>query len=527
MGGTSMATPLTAGAAALAREWLVEKRGFTHPSAALMKAVLLNGAMNISPGQYGTGVTREIPAAVPNRVTGWGRVDLLAGLSPNPPRQIWLQDTATGLSTGGQATYTLHVGGSASQAAQAVDAPLANADVQEQVEATPVPEEILSAQSTPEPPAERSATDKRTVELSLGSAGAGQAHASVMTDPQAPDAPVNLVLDDGSLESNIGLNDTGLGVAYQFIWLNRFTPAAGEFPFDLEQIQVLFDGTGGVFAGDAIDLAVYQDADGNPANGATLLRVIHDTVKADNGTTWSVYNLATPVAVSGPGDVLIAVINRFVVDGVSPPSYPAALDESSDLLRSWVGYWILEPPDPPTLPPDYEFGLISTVTSGAFNGNWLIRGYGTTTGGPTPTPTRTPTATATQPTPTGTPPTPTPTPVTGGPLRITLAWTDYPGSPAAGKALVNDLDLEVIAPNGTHYYGNSGLYTTGQCYRAPHWDACNNVEGVLVPTAAYGNYTIIVHGYNVANGPQPFAVVASGDNLLVGGNKVFLPMLRR
>lgn len=108
-------------------------------------------------------------------------------------------------------------------------------------------------------------------------------------------------------------------------------------------------------------------------------------------------------------------------------------------------------------------------------------------------------------------------PQTGGPFRITLAWTDYPGEPAAAKALVNDLDLEVIAPDGTHYYGNQGLYTSGQCLRSGKWDACNNVEGVIIPDAPYGTYTIIVHGHNVAQGgSQPFALVASGDNLHEG-----------
>jgi hypothetical protein len=57
------------------------------------------------------------------------------------------------------------------------------------------------------------------------------------------------------------------------------------------------------------------------------------------------------------------------------------------------------------------------------------------------------------------------------------------------------------------------------------------VEGVLIANAPYGNYTILVHGYNIPNGPQPFAVVASGDSLLGGSSnlnkKVYLPMQRK
>ena len=36
----------------------------------------------------------------------------------------------------------------------------------------------------------------------------------------------------------------------------------------------------------------------------------------------------------------------------------------------------------------------------------------------------------------------------GTPLRVTLAYTDVPGFPGATRALVNDLDLEVIGPDG-------------------------------------------------------------------------------
>jgi hypothetical protein len=148
---------------------------------------------------------------------------------------------------------------------------------------------------------------------------------------------------------------------------------------------------------------------------------------------------------------------------------------------------------------------------------------------PTPTPTHTTTPTLT---PTGTwIPTATPEPPPGGgPLRISLVWTDYPGQPAAAKALVNDLDLEVIGPQGRHFYGNEGVYSGGQCLRDGKWDACNNGETVIVPEAPYGSYKVIVHGYEVAQGPQPFALVASGDYLREGVGElrlVYLPLVLR
>ena len=72
--GTSMAAPLVAGAAALVREWLAPQ--VPDPDAATIKALLAAGARSLAPGQYGTGSYREIPAALPNAVEGWGMVDL-------------------------------------------------------------------------------------------------------------------------------------------------------------------------------------------------------------------------------------------------------------------------------------------------------------------------------------------------------------------------------------------------------------------------------------------------------------------
>jgi hypothetical protein len=108
--GTSMAAPMISGMAALVRQWLARTRQVAAPSAALVKALLLNGAANISPGQYGTGPTREIPAAWPNSVEGWGRAALPDALGLNGT-QVWFADSSAGLaSAGATISYSLLVG---------------------------------------------------------------------------------------------------------------------------------------------------------------------------------------------------------------------------------------------------------------------------------------------------------------------------------------------------------------------------------------------------------------------------------
>ena len=115
-GGTSMANPLTAGTCALIEQyykegWFVNgtkdtSQGIT-PSAALVKATLLNGAWDMYPGQYGTGSYLEIPHR-PNNVEGWGRVDLYNTLYfAGDSRNLIFDDHTTGITTGQTVTYTV------------------------------------------------------------------------------------------------------------------------------------------------------------------------------------------------------------------------------------------------------------------------------------------------------------------------------------------------------------------------------------------------------------------------------------
>src|SRR4030095_999745 len=110
-------------------------------------------------------------------------------------------------------------------------------------------------------------------------------------------------------------------------------------------------------------------------------------------------------------------------------------------------------------------------------------------------------------------------PARGGPVKMTLAWTDYPSSTSAATNLVNDLDLIVTAPDGTTYTGNA--FAGGWSVPGGAPDRLNNVENVYVFAAAAGTWTITVSGYNVPQGPQSFALVIDAPNQATG-----LPLVR-
>jgi hypothetical protein len=110
----------------------------------------------------------------------------------------------------------------------------------------------------------------------------------------------------------------------------------------------------------------------------------------------------------------------------------------------------------------------------------------------------------------------------GQPLKVTLAWTDYPGvpdSPPTGPEtiddaatwsaarLVNDLDLTVKGPSDT-YLGN--VFTDGASSSGGTADRRNNVEQVLIAAPAAGDYTITMTPFSIVQDGQDFALVVTG-----------------
>lgn len=74
------------------------------------------------------------------------------------------------------------------------------------------------------------------------------------------------------------------------------------------------------------------------------------------------------------------------------------------------------------------------------------------------------------------------------PFEAQLVWTDYPATPSAGAAIVNDLDLVVECKStGERWYGNG----------VSGGDRTNTVEAVRIPSAAPGEYRVMVLGDTV------------------------------
>ncbi len=101
--GTSMATPLTAGCAAVLRETLV-KNGMSDPDAALIKALLINGAVELT-GQY----SPSEAGLSPNSSSGWGRVNLAGSVIIPGPKSNGGFGGGGPLNQGEQNTVTIHL----------------------------------------------------------------------------------------------------------------------------------------------------------------------------------------------------------------------------------------------------------------------------------------------------------------------------------------------------------------------------------------------------------------------------------
>ncbi len=101
------------------------------------------------------------------------------------------------------------------------------------------------------------------------------------------------------------------------------------------------------------------------------------------------------------------------------------------------------------------------------------------------------------------------------PVRVTVAWTDAPGS-TTGNAYKNNLDLTVVV-NGTTYRGN--VFSGANSITGGSADVRNNVESVFLPAGTTGNVSITVAGTNInSDGVPNFGTTIDQDFALVAYN---------
>ncbi|MEM1215797.1 MAG: S8 family serine peptidase, partial [Bacteroidota bacterium] len=96
-------------------------------------------------------------------------------------------------------------------------------------------------------------------------------------------------------------------------------------------------------------------------------------------------------------------------------------------------------------------------------------------------------------------------------VKVMLYWHDPAGSVLSARALVNDLDLKLQAPNGSFRLplrpDASTNLSTLNLPATEGIDRINNVEQVVLNQPTPGYYNIRIEGYQIPQGPQDFYVV--------------------
>lgn len=94
-------------------------------------------------------------------------------------------------------------------------------------------------------------------------------------------------------------------------------------------------------------------------------------------------------------------------------------------------------------------------------------------------------------------------------LEVTMCFTDKDASLNASFTPVNDIDVELIDPNGVVYLGN--VFVGGFSATGGNPDPLNNVERIRLANPPLGEYTLNIHATNVTTSKnQNYALVVSG-----------------
>lgn len=143
-------------------------------------------------------------------------------------------------------------------------------------------------------------------------------------------AATNYAYDDGTADNAVGAN----GVTSDLAWWNVFATGADNQITSVELAlgSPAFPGVSGLVGGEALQIAIYEDSNSNPADGATLLTVVNTTVSAGAIENNVFQTVAASANITQPFFWIGASV-------VINSTFVAAIDLSQPSLgRSWVNF---------------------------------------------------------------------------------------------------------------------------------------------------------------------------------------------
>lgn len=101
-------------------------------------------------------------------------------------------------------------------------------------------------------------------------------------------------------------------------------------------------------------------------------------------------------------------------------------------------------------------------------------------------------------------------------LKITICWIDPPAPANSAKALMNDLDIELIEVANTNKYlpwilNSSPSVTALQSPAIRGRDSLNNVEQITLEQPTAGNYELVVRGSKLTSNEQAYSIAWQYD----------------
>ena len=110
-------------------------------------------------------------------------------------------------------------------------------------------------------------------------------------------------------------------------------------------------------------------------------------------------------------------------------------------------------------------------------------------------------------------------------FRVTMVYMDPPGNPGSSVARINDINLKVLSPSGTLYWGNQGLRDGNLSTPDGAPSSVDPIENVWIEHPEAGSWTIEVIGREIVEDGHVETPEIDADFALVvtGGTRVDCP----